>query len=254
MRYQARLWLRDHWRWGLLVIPFGLAVFLALYFWPWGIIGSAIILFLTVTKVISWQRVRKGYGGMEFPGETILRAERPHWMAFFVFGWEWRKQPESKGSASILWRMLIDLRLWPIYYPCLLAMAARIAAFFPETRKYPAELGWVLGVAWFVSASYWWDFWVFVWPGYYAILTDQNITMVRPTRGPAGTVEPDSATVPLLRIGHWGTHPRAFGGGDWDPSFVFGEERVVFRFLKDPEDFSRAAREQAARLEAQRRR
>lgn len=272
-KHQARLWWRDHWKHFLVVIPLGLAGFLAWRFWPWGLVGAAVILFLTVTKVVSWQRVRRGYGGMEFPGETVLRAERHHWVAFFVFGWEWGQQewegPERgkeerwlgwllKTIISLLWRGFQDRKLWPIGY-----LIVTAAAIFLETQKHFApEFDWwvypVLGVVWVagsnISAIHWWDFWTFVWPGHYSVLTDQNITMVRPTKGPVGTVEPDSATVPLRNIGHWGTRRRALGGGDWDPAFVFGKEPVIFRFLKDPEDFSRAAREQAEKLKAQQQR
>lgn len=270
-RHTARLWLRDHWRRFLAIIPLGVASFLAWYFWPWGLGLAALVLFAYTISAISWQRVRKGYGGMEFPHQTVLRAEGHHPLAFLVFGWEWGILPEwgapKRGEGEerlnfIVWllgtvgsrlgRVLRDIKSWPIIFAATTAVAIRLDG--PEvfvSPKWWFALVWAAGLL--VATNYWWRFATFVWPAYRVVLTDETIVVVYPVRGALGTIDIAAPEIPLMRIGHWQTTRRALGGGDWDPAFVFGRENVILRWLKDPEGFKQAALEQLELLQAQQR-
>lgn len=263
-KHQARLWLRDHWKQFLAVIPLGLAGFLAWHFWPLGIGLAGLVLFATTISTISWRRVRQGYGGMEFPHQTVLRAEGHHPLAFLVFGWEWGALPKWKApergeehwvqwalgaSCGLLWRVVRNSRLWPVILAAIVGTAAYVGGL--EVFINP---DWWYILVWFagliVATNYWWRFAIFVWPAYRVVLTDETVIVVYPVRGVLGTIDIAAPEIPLTKIGHWQTTLRALGGGDWDPAFVFGRENVILRWLRDPEGFKQAAREQLERLEA----
>jgi len=262
-KHRTKLWFRDHWKRFLVVIPLGLAGFLAWYFWPWGLGLASIVLFFTTTSATSWRRVRRGQGGMEFPHQTVLRTEGHHPLAFFVFGWEWGKPTEwgtpERGeepwiqwalqtACALFWRIVSVRRSWPAVFTVAVAITAHTHGL--KTLVGPQIVVWLTGLV--VATNHWWRFAILVWPAYRVVLTDETVVVVYPVRGVLGTIDITAPEIPLTKICHWQTTRRALGGGDWDPAFVFGQEDVVLRWLRDPEGFKQAAREQLERVQAKR--